>query len=85
MHQPRIQQGPFNPSPLTVAIGTTVTGTNNDFAPHTVTEVTNKFDSGILAPAHKFKQTFDELGIVKYYCISQLISGQAIISNHRMN
>ena len=65
MHQTRIQKGPFNSSALTVAIGTTVTGTNNDFAPHTVTEVTNKFDSGILAPAHKFKQTFDDPGIVR--------------------
>ena len=64
MHQTRIQKGPFNSSALTVAIGTTVTGTNNDFAPHTVTEVT-KIDSGILAPVHKFKQTFDYPGIVK--------------------
>ncbi|MDQ6863550.1 MAG: plastocyanin [Thermoproteota archaeon] len=85
MHQTRIQQGPFNSSPLTVAIGTTVTGTNNDFAPYTVTEVTNKFDSGILAPAHKFKQTFDEPRIVKYYCISQFMSGEVIISTHRMD
>ena len=37
---------PYSPSPLTVKRGTTVTWINNDFTTHTVTEVTNKFDSG---------------------------------------
>jgi glucose/arabinose dehydrogenase/plastocyanin len=71
---------PFNPSPLTVGKGTTVTWTNNDFATHTVTEVTNKFDSGILAPTQWFKHTFDEPGIVKYYCtLHPFMSGEVIV------
>ncbi|HET7283205.1 MAG TPA: hypothetical protein VFI70_00835 [Nitrososphaeraceae archaeon] len=64
MHQTRNQQDPLNPSLLTVAIRTAVTRRNNDFAPYTLTEVTNKFDPGIRAPAYKIKHTFDELEIV---------------------
>ena len=71
---------PYDPSPLPIARGTAVKWTNNDFTPHTVTEVTNKFDSGILGPNQKFKHTFDELGIVKYYCtIHPFMTGQVIV------
>lgn len=71
---------PYNPSPLTVPKGTAVKWTNNDFTPHTVTEVTNKFDSGILAPNQKFKHTFDEPGVVNYYCtIHPFMTGQVIV------
>ena len=80
MHQTLGTGMPYNPSPLTVARGTTVTWTNNDFTTHTVTEVSNKFDSGILAPSQTFKHTFDEPGIVKYYCtIHPFMSGQVIV------
>jgi glucose/arabinose dehydrogenase/plastocyanin len=73
---------PYNPSPLTVEKGTVVTWTNNDFATHTVTEVTNKFDSGILAPAQVFKHTFDEPGAVKYYCtLHPFMSGEVIVKS----
>ncbi len=71
---------PYSPSPLTVNRGTTVTWINNDFTTHTVTEVTNKFDSGVLVPSQVFKHTFDELGIVKYYCtIHPFMSGEIIV------
>ena len=71
---------PYSPSPLTVKRGTTVTWINNDFTTHTVTEVTNKFDSGVLVPSQVFKHTFNELGIVKYYCtIHPFMSGQIIV------
>ncbi len=71
---------PYSPSPLTVKRGTTVTWINNDFTAHTVTEVTNKFDSGVIAPSQEFKHTFDELGIVKYYCtIHPFMSGEVIV------
>jgi len=46
---------PYNPSPLSVSVGTTVTWVNNDNTGHTVTEGNrsgntppNGFDSGIL-------------------------------------
>ncbi|PWU80176.1 MAG: hypothetical protein DLM72_13625, partial [Candidatus Nitrosopolaris wilkensis] len=71
---------PFKPSPLTVGRGTSVTWTNNDFVTHTVTEVTNKFDSGILAPTQVFRHIFDEPAIVKYSCtLHPFMSGEVIV------
>jgi plastocyanin len=66
---------PYNPSPLTVSVGSTVIWTNNDNTGHTVTEgnpsgttPTNGFDSGILAPGKTFSHNFDTTGIIQYYC-----------------
>jgi len=57
----------FNPPRLEVVVGTTVTWTNEDPAPHTVTAEDGSFDSGTLEPG----QTFSfELGssAVAYVC-----------------
>ena len=66
---------PYNPSPLTVTVGTAVTWTNKDNTGHTVTEgnpsgntPANGFDSGILAPGKMFTHTFATAGIIQYYC-----------------
>jgi plastocyanin len=66
---------PYNPSPLTIPAGTTVTWINNDNTGHTVTEGNpsgntppNGFDSGIIAPGKTFTHTFDKPGTVQYYC-----------------
>jgi plastocyanin len=66
---------PYDPSPLTVSVGTTVIWTNNDGTGHTVTEgnpsgITppNGFDSGILAPGKTFSHNFDMAGAIQYYC-----------------
>jgi plastocyanin len=66
---------PYNPSPLTVSVGTTVVWTNNDNTGHTVTEGNpsgntppNGFDSGILAPGKTFTHNFDTAGTTQYYC-----------------
>jgi len=66
---------PYNPSPLSILVGTTVTWINNDNPGHTVTEGNpsgntppNGFDSGILAPGRTFTHTFDRAGTVQYYC-----------------
>ena len=66
---------PYNPSPLSVSVGTTVTWVNNDNTGHTVTEGNpsgntppNGFDSGILGPGKTFTHTFDKPGAVQYYC-----------------
>ena len=57
-----------------------MTWTNNDFVPHTVTEVTNKFDSGVFGPGQTFEHTFDQSGTVKYYCtIHPFMSGEVIV------
>jgi plastocyanin len=61
----------FDPSELTVKAGTTVTWTNSDDIPHTVTKDGGPgadFDSGDLDPGATFEQTFDEKGTVDYVC-----------------
>ena len=54
--QIKVTTQPYDPSPLTISRGITVTWTNKDSAPHTVTEINNsnllsghKFDSNIWA------------------------------------
>lgn len=67
----------FSPQTLTVKAGTTVTWTNNDGAPHTVTstdgpstsaKTTGTFDSGNLGQGETFSVTFDKAGTYYYEC-----------------
>jgi plastocyanin len=63
-----IQDFAFNQATIEVAAGTTVTWTNNDTAPHTVTSVDNTFDSGRLDRGATFSFTFDTPGEYAYAC-----------------
>ncbi len=56
----------FNPSDIQVAVGGTVTFTNNDSTAHTVTGDT--FDSGPIAPGASFSHTFDTAGTIPIHC-----------------
>jgi len=58
----------FNPSPLTVASGTTVTWTNTDSVAHTSSSDGNGWDSGTLAPGRQFSFTFSTSGTFHYHC-----------------
>lgn len=60
----------FSPNMIVVVIGVnnTVTWTNNDSAPHTVTDVNNGFDSGNLAPGQKYTHTFTSVGTFAIKC-----------------
>ena len=61
----------FDPEELTVKAGTTVTWTNSDDLPHTVTKTDGpgpEFDSGSLGPGNEFEQTFDTKGKIDYVC-----------------
>ena len=60
----------FSPAPLTVAPGTTVTWTNTDDEPHTVTSADGgkMFKSPALDTDDKFSFTFDKPGTYKYFC-----------------
>jgi plastocyanin len=58
----------FAPETLEVEAGTTVTWTNNDAAPHTVTSDDGAFDSGTIDPGGSFEFTFDEAGSFAYHC-----------------
>jgi plastocyanin len=68
----------YQPNPAQVSVGDTVTWTNDDTQPHTVTSGSNgvpdgKFDSSpnfnpLIAPAATFSHTFTEAGEYPYYC-----------------
>jgi plastocyanin len=58
----------FEPEELTVPVGTTVTFTNQDKAPHTATADDSSFDTEELGQGDSAEQTFDEPGTFTYYC-----------------
>jgi plastocyanin len=62
----RIVDFAFNPTALTISVGTTVTWTNNGSSVHTVTG--SGWDSGQLQPGQSFKRTFDTAGTYDYHC-----------------
>lgn len=61
----------YSPDPVTVVIGVnnTVTWTNDDSAPHTVTANDGSFNSGNMAPTGTFTYTFTAPGTYHYHCI----------------
>lgn len=54
--------------PETVAVGTTVTVSNNDGVSHTWTSEDDVFDSEALGPGDTFEFTFDEPGEYPFFC-----------------
>lgn len=58
----------FQPSSSAVAVGGTVTWTNNDSMPHTVTADDGSFNSGPISPGTTFSHTFSTPGTVSYHC-----------------
>ena len=66
-----ISQSRFGPTELTVAVGDTVTFTNNDPFAHTVTAKDDsafQFDSGRLGQGETFDVVFAEAGTFAYFC-----------------
>ena len=64
----------YLPYEIDVAVGTTVTWTNDDIAVHTVTSGKkmihdNVFDSGIFMSGDTFEITFNDAGTFDYFCI----------------
>jgi plastocyanin len=59
----------FTPAELSITTGTTVTWTNAQGAPHTVTSDTGgQFDSGIFNQGQTFSHTFNDAGEFPYHC-----------------
>ncbi|MFC1464103.1 MAG: cupredoxin family copper-binding protein [Candidatus Brachytrichaceae bacterium NZ_4S206] len=58
----------YSPRQVTVRVGDTVTWTNNDFAPHTVTANDTSFDSGTLGQGGVYSRTFGTTGVFSYFC-----------------
>jgi plastocyanin len=63
-----IQEFTFAPRVLTVPVGTTVTWTNHDEEPHTITSATRAFSSAGLSNEETFAQTFTHPGTYEYFC-----------------
>ncbi len=61
-----IQDLAFVESTVEIPVGTTVTWTNNDATPHTVTSTDGVFDSGGLDSGETFSFTFDSPGEFAY-------------------
>src|SRR5919106_107901 len=64
----------YQPNPVQVGVGETVTWTNDDAQPHTATSGQNAtpdgtFDSSIMAPGATFEHTFTEAGEYPYFCL----------------
>ncbi len=63
-----IKEFTFAPRVLTVPVGTTVTWTNLDEEPHTITSTTRAFGSAGLSNKETFAQTFTHSGTYDYFC-----------------
>ena len=78
----------YDPSPANVAVGTTVTWTNEDSTLHTVysgspDDSANSgklFQSTYMAKGQTFQHTFDTAGTFNYYCtLHPFMMGQIIV------
>ena len=65
-------QNSYNPNPIEIKVGDTVTWINNDSSPHTVTSSSDEgyvtFDSDVLRRGETFSFTFDQEGQYPYLC-----------------
>jgi amicyanin len=75
----------YDPSPANVAVGTTVTWTNDDATLHTVYSGSPQdsgklFQSPFMAKGKTFTHTFDTAGTIDYYCtLHPFMIGQVVV------
>ncbi len=58
----------YAPNPISVAVGGTVTWTNNDSTTHTSVANGGAWNSGSIAPGGMFSMTFSSAGSFSYHC-----------------
>lgn len=58
----------YEPRSLTIPVGATVTWNNTGDLPHTVTDGSGAFDSGVFAAGDSYSRAFDAAGVFYYYC-----------------
>jgi plastocyanin len=76
----KIDNFSFGPTPLTVAVGATVTWTNRDDIPHTVVSTEKLFKSKVLDTDEKFSYTFTKAGTYPYFCsIHPKMTGSVVV------
>ena len=77
----------YIPSTITIKVGETVTWQNQDVAFHSVTSgsydaPTGDFDSGHLDPDEFFSITFENVGIIDYFCtLHPWMKGKVIVDS----
>ncbi len=70
----------FSPKSLTVPVGATVTWTNHDDVPHTVTSRDKKFTSQAIDTDERFTFTFAEAGTYAYFCaIHPIMTAEIVV------
>jgi plastocyanin len=63
-----IANAKYRPKNLTIKVGTSLTWTNNDAVPQSVTsDAPGLFDSGLLQPGATFSYTFTKAGVFPYH------------------
>jgi len=76
----KIDNFSFTPQQITVKAGTTITWTNRDDIPHTVTSTDLVFKSKALDTDDKFTTTFTKPGTYSYFCsIHPKMTGRVIV------
>ena len=58
----------YAPNPIDIAVGQSVTWTNNDSTAHTSTGNDGSWNSGAIAPGASFSQMFPNAGTFAYHC-----------------
>ena len=75
-----IQIFAFSPNPLTIARGSTVTWTNQDGAPHTVTADDGSWGSSTLRQGGTYSHVFTSPGSYPYHCaIHPYMTGTVVV------
>jgi amicyanin len=76
----KIDNFSFTPQEIKVKSGTTITWTNRDDIPHTVTSTDGIFKSKTLDTDDKFTTTFSKPGTYPYFCsIHPKMTGKVIV------
>jgi plastocyanin len=63
-----IKSSTFTPDIVEISKGTTVIWTNDDGVRHTVTSISDAFDSGNIDPGKTYSYTFNQAGPFEYRC-----------------
>ena len=71
----------YTPEVIKVKVGTTISWTNEDNVPHTITGDDNSWDSGRVKKNETYSHTFDKAGTFEYHCAyHSAMKGSVIVS-----
>ena len=77
-----MQNFAFQPDPVTIAVGTTLTWTNKDSAPHALNASDGAWSTASMNTGNSASVTFSQAGTFTYYCrIHQRMHGTVIVKS----